>query len=1170
MKNILLSKLLMFTKYSFYGVFVQLVLVGMVLASETTAQKYQSVKDVNVALSLQDAHLKEVISAIEEKTGFVFAFDQHVVNTKVKINLNHSDKPVFDYLMEIARQTNLKFKQVNNLITISKTPTTSSKPHIEIQVVEDITITGKVTGSNKEALPGVSIIVKGTSNGVVSDLDGNYKISVPENTTTLVYSFVGYERTEIEISGRSEINVSMTEDISQLDEVVVVGYGTQQKAKVTGSVASIKKDVLIDRPIVSVSQGLAGVDPGTHVIVANAGGVPGEQPTISIRGEYANPSRAEFTQPLVLVDGFEANMNDVDPNQIEEMTILKDAASTAIYGVRAAAGVILITTKGGKRNQPLQFNYKFQAASQGYTSVPETLGTVEYMEFRNKAAYNSDVYWANRNNDEDALNAAKTSADRFSMFSEDVINRARNGEFPDTNWQDYLYGDSAPQFSHSLDAYGGTENTNYMISLGFLDQKGVNVGNDNFKRYNLRVKIDTDVNDWLTLGTNTAFTFSEQNRVDLNTVQDDARPAPHFPVTDEFFGGSGLYVAGENGASGNMVMTSTNGSNDRTRRDVLETQLYAKMKLVKGLTFDQKLNIRLVNSQISDWSDNIEHTIYTFNGQTGEYVNSRGEGGTFGPFSIDRSLQMTDSRHSHLTSQSLLNYQYSLGGAHNFKALLGWQAEKEHTEAFWAYKQGFASGSLQRLAVGDNNDFTNNGSSGADQSLLSLFGRLNYDYKGRYMAEVSFRKDGTAQFADGNRWGFFPSLSVGWNMASEPFMTNLGFVDMLKLRGSIGETGNEDLPTSSLPYYTRVSTTTGYSWPNGGLEPGFRVENISNPNVIWETVKKVDVGIDLELWKGKLSLVADYYQNTRTDQLVALRAPRISGFGTAPDNLYETETKGWEVKVSHRNKVGDLAYNISLNASNARSLWSERPGDIQWDSEEVGWPLRSPFGYTMDGWISDYAELEEYNSATSFGNGTQNRRWIGAPRLLDIGMRNPETLLREGTPDERIDNWDRIQLGGGNKGVYKVGGTLGVSYKGASLTAVIDGTLNRDIAANLGPTFSNNVGNAFRALKELSFDPENPSDEALFPIALAGNWGYQGIPRISSSFIRVRNINLSYNVQQTLVPAISRIKIYISMENPVLLWNNSPLAEYGFDPELGNTVLYPMPRTTTIGLNIGF
>ncbi len=1165
MKNKLLSRLLMFTKYSFYGVFVQLLLVGMVLASETTAQKYQSVKHVNVDLSLKNAQLSDVIEAIEQSTGFVFAYDQKVVDTKAKININQTDKPVFDYLMEIARQTNLKFKQVNNLITISKSEPNTKTASVEIQLAADVTITGRVTDPKNEPLPGVSIIAKGTGKGVVTDIEGYYKIAVSDATTTLVYSFVGYERTEVVIAGRSTIDVSMKEDVGQLEEVVVVGYGTQQKTRVTSSVATVSNEVLIDRPIVSVSQGLAGVDPGTNVVVSNNGGVPGEQPTISIRGEYADPSRAEFTAPLVLVDGFEANLNDVDPNQIEEMTILKDAAATAIYGMRAHAGVILITTKGGKRATPLQFNYRFQASSQGNTGIPETLNTVEYMEFRNQAAVNEEVYRINRDN------PGYEPATRYPLFSEDVINRARNGEFPDTDWQDVLYGNRAAQFSHSLDAFGGTDNTSYMVSLGFMDQEGINIAEDNFKRYNLRVKVDTDVNDWLTLGTNTAFTFSEQNRVNLNNTADEARPAPHFPVTDAYFGGTGIHVWGEDGISQNPVWASESGSNDRTRRDVIEMQLFGKAKIAKGLTFDQKVNLRLVNTQVSDWSDNIPYVVYNFDGQTGEYSNSLGEGNIQGPFAENRSLQMTHIRQSHLTSQSLLNYKYSIGQAHNFSALLGWQSEKRITEQFSAYRQGFATGALQQLVVGDQNDFLDNSSYALNETFLSLLGRFTYDYKGKYMAEFSFRKDGASEFAPGNRWGFFPSVSVGWNMASEPFVANLGFIDMLKLRGSVGETGNADIPALPLAYAARVSRVTGYEWPVGGLEAGFHLPTAAVSDLVWETVRKTDIGVDVELWGGKLALVADYYVNRRIDQLATVLLPRESGFGSATTNRYESETVGWEVKVSHRNKIGDVAYNISLNASNARARWTSRPDDASWDNNEVGWPIRTTFGHMMDGWISDYEELEEYRNATTFGNNTNRNLWIGTPKLVDIGSRNTETLLREAIADGRIDNWDRTQLGSGREGVYKVGGNLGVSYKGISLTSVIDGTLNRQMPANVSLIFPDGGGNTFKAIKELAFDPENPSDDALFPIPLAGAWSYPAIPMMKSSFIRVRNINLSYNLKENIVPGLSKIRVYVSVENPVILWNNSPLAKYGFDPELGLVNFkYPLPRTTTLGINFSF
>ncbi len=1152
MKKIYLDPIIKVSKYTFLILFVNCLFGTLLLATENA--EGQSLKEINASLAVENLTLKKVFQLLEKETSFEFSYATNNIPLKKKISIVKDNENLYEILKDISIKADVDFKRVNNQIIVKRKNDLGALSVEDI--MDDVAISGKVTDEKKAPLPGVSIIIKGTSLGVVTDINGNYTINVPEGSI-LVYSYIGYLPREVDISGMSVIDVELLPDLTQLDEVVIVGYGSQQKAKMTGSVATVKRELLIDRPIVSVAQGLAGVDPGTNVLVSLNGGAPGEQPAISIRGEYAVTNRPEFTEPLVLVDGFEANIGDVDPNQIQEMTILKDAAATAIYGVRAAEGVILITTKGGTRDKPIQFNYRFQGASQRYTDVPQALGSAEYMEFRNKAWYNERVY---RNGDDPSL------TNRFNFFSEDVINRARNGEFYSTNWQDILYGSSAPQFSHSLDAFGGTERTSYLISVGSLDQEGINIANDNFKRYNFRVKVDTDVNDWLTIGTNTAFTFSEQIRVDVATTQDEARPSPLFPVTDEALGGTGSYVAGENGVSGNPVMTSDNGSNDKTKRDVMEMQLFAKVKILKGLTFDQKLNYRVLNTSVSDWSNNISYAEYSFDGLTGTYSDPN----IVEESSVRRNLQSTSIRSTHLTSQSLLNYGISFNEAHNIKALLGWQVEDIHNQMITAYRENFAIGSLQQLTVGGTENWSN-GSDATDQSYLSLIGRLNYDYKSKYLIEFSFRRDGSSEFAPGNRFSFFPALSVGWNMANESFINNMGFIDMLKVRGSIGETGTDNLPnTPPLAYYTRIGSTSGYTWPSAGVQSGLIVASYSNPDLIWETVRKMDIGLDLELFKGKLGVVADYYNNKRINQLVAIPASREFGLGgTAPANIYSSQNKGFEIIVSHRNKIGEVGYRISINAAHTRNEWLERPDDITWDNNEVGFALRNPWGFVMDGYISNQEELDAYNAATSFGNGTQNRRWIGAPKLTEQGSRDAETGLRVLDSDARIDNWDRNFYG--NPGTTKLGATLGVNYKGFSLTSVIDGTLGRELTANLGAAFANGTGNIYRAFVEQSFDPEtNNDDSALFPIIFAGNWTYNAQQRINASFVRVRNVNLSYNFKEGLVPTLKALKLYVSVENPIILWDDFPLSEYGFDPELGMSTVYPMPKTFTVGLNIGF
>ncbi|MEM9143467.1 MAG: SusC/RagA family TonB-linked outer membrane protein, partial [Bacteroidota bacterium] len=997
------------------------------------------------------------------------------------------------------------------------------------------------------------------SEGVVTDFDGNYSIpALPSQT--LEFSYIGMRTKRIAVGNQTTINVTMEESVEEMDEVVVIGYGTQVQSKVTSSVSKIDSDVLVDRPVTSVGQALSGLDAGVNITPSSGGGGrPGAAPEISIRGEYVTDNRIEQNPPLILVDGFEASIRDVDPNQIASITILKDAASTAIYGVRAGAGVVLITTKDGGRNRPTTFNYRFAGSTRDAVNIPEVLSTPEFMEFYNLAAVNEEKYVDNVDNPD------FVTTDFFPVYSQDVINRARTGEFPDTDWRNILFGNTATLFQHSLDASGGTDKTSYFLSLGFIDEDGINAGPDEFKRYNMRVKLDTDITDWLNVGVNMAYTRTEEARVPLPSAEEDRRPEPHYPVTDEFFGGPGTFVLPANGFTENSLWVANSGSLDELNRDVLEMAVSARLNIAKGLTFDQKVNLRVLNGLNSLWDNNLPFIVYDFDGQTGEYTaeTDRPEG----PFSADRDLENQDFRQAHLTTQSLLNYSLNINNVHSITALAGWQTESIRTDEFQAFRSAFPSSALQRLDLGDASTALN-GSDGSNQvRWLGAFARLAYDYKEKYLIEGSIRRDGSSEFGPGNRWGSFPSIAVGWNVAKEGFMSKVGFIDALKFRASYGETGQ---PVGGLQQWNqRIEVTDGYANP-GGVELGLRTAFIANPTLGWETIIKRNIGADVVLWKGKLSLIADIYQNQRESQLLAEQLPRVAGFPTWQNQGFVSTTDGYEITLNHKNKIGQLAYNVSANVGWSRNVWSERPLDLNWDNSEVGFPVRNAFGHDMDGWISNQAELEEYLAATGFGNGTNRNVWIGTPRLTDTGSRDEETLERLAEPDGVINNFDREHLGNADEGTYIVGANFGLSYKGLSFSAVIAGQFNRQLVSNIGNIFENGA-NAYTVVRDLAFDPENPSDAALFPIPITLDLNYPTRPVINSEFVRVRNINLSYDFDvKKVFPGVRSLQVYATMENPFLLWTNNPLADYGFDPEGGVNTAYILPRSTTLGVNIGF
>ncbi len=1005
-------------------------------------------------------------------------------------------------------------------------------------------ITGKVVDRKNIPMPGVSVLVKGTTIGTVTDFDGTFSLTVKENSV-VVFSFVGMKTQEVSATGKTVFEIMMEEDAIGLDEVIAVGYGTQIKHKVTSSISTIKtEEALEGRPIVSVQQGLSGMTPGLNVIQSN--GRPGSFPELTIRGNG---------NPIVLVDGFLSSLEDLDPNQVKEISVLKDASATAIYGLQAANGVILITTKGGQKNKPVEFTYGTQASVQGYTKIPELANTVEYMQLRNKAGLNEQIY----------INGIDpASADPYALFSLDVINRAMEGEFFDTDWSDILYNENATQISQNLSLRGGTEKTVYSMDLGYIDQNGVNISDlDGFKRYNLRVKLQTNVNKWLTLGTNTAYTNRDQITVPIETGR-YLRAVPYYSVKDHL--GSDLYAVGDGGTSDNPVLTSNNGSFDKNLREVLEIQLNAKVKLLKRLSFEENVGVSILNTNSKNWTNVIDYASLEFDGQTGEYSAN--------PISIaqssGRALSYSTSRFQVITSQSLLRYDWS-NNVHFVKALLGWQTEEKTGENFSTEREDFLSDAVLNLGLGGVETGLTNNSNANESSNLSALGRINYDYKGRYLAEFSFRNDWSSNFAKGYRSGFFPSFSLGWNIKEERFMAGIKQINLLKLRGAWGNVGLDNV--SALSFIQRVNQNTGYPWSTG-MEPGLVINNYASPTLTWETHKKVNLGMDLGLYNGKLNVIADVFRNRRYYILAGVQVSQEFGLPAPNVNRRSQEFRGWELVVTHKNNIGDFKYTVSVNATNVRSKWLSLGGeepDYSGSLRKEGFSVGIAYGYRADGLISSQEELDEYVNNHIFEGPNTSMLYVGAPKLVDIsGV--------DGVPDGIINaTYDR-EIIDDLRADYRIGGQLGLAYKNISFSAVISGVLDRTIYATGGQSnhhFSGGVGNAF-AVHQESFDPDSPNKNAAYPLVRSGliNYDRSSYWMRNASYIRVRNMNLNYSVNKDLLKKTNFLKkadLYISVENPFIIWDNFYASDYGWDPELGiGEVDYPLPRTFTIGANFTF
>ncbi|SFD52611.1 TonB-linked outer membrane protein, SusC/RagA family [Algibacter lectus] len=1011
-------------------------------------------------------------------------------------------------------------------------------------------VKGLITDVNGQPIPGVNIVEKGTTNGVQSDFDGGFFISPSNENAVLVFSFVGFLTKEIPIGNQTDITVILEEDISQLDEVVIVGFGSQKSSKVVSSIAQVTAEELkIDqRPVTSGYSALIGAVPG--LVLSNNNGSPGAVPNISIRGT----STLNDGTLLIIIDGFEGSLSDIDPQSIESVSVLKDASAVAVYGARGANGVLLVTTKRTNRDEKVAVSYNFSSSIQSKPDLPSTLNSLEYMEFQNTV--------------------------EPGKWDDTALDLARSGFYPDTNWADELYENTALQQSHNLTLTGGSKNTGYLMSASYLTQDGLSLGDDKFERLNLRLKIDTDVTDWLTVGVNALIS----NRTDTSVITvtgSNVRGLPFFPVQSE----DGLWVGNGSSANSNHVADAGSGSFDTTDLDRVNLQLFAQLKPVKGLTIEERVSIIKTNSLRRDW-DNI-YDIVTFDASDPDsYTNPDSANRTYiNGLTQDRRLSLTSFTGKTIRSLTSATYDFEKG-KHAAKAFAAIQTETGEDEAFQAARTGFFFDNILSLSLGDIADADVGNSTGnaetrnGNETTLSYIGRLNYSFDDKYLIEAAFRADGSSYFLESNQWAYFPSVAVGWVASKENFLSNANFISLLKFRASIGQAGDD----GGLGAVTQqlVNFSAG-GYPIGGtIGSSLNVATFVNPDLVWETSTITNIGVDASLFGGKFQFELDYFDNKRKDILSNIEGTAYEyGFGDAQGNPYDLQSWGWELNLTHKNKIGDFGYRVSGNISSYDNKITRIQEDSTDPDFQVGLSANNRLGYVTDGFFDDANEVAA--NVSSDGATLIDQSGVGGSDVGDFKFVDQLTVDTDGdgtmdASDGIINGDDRIIIDSNSDTNFNFGFNLGFSYKNLSLSARFYGALDNNQYLNTTNASQPFLGDAV----PFSYQTDvwsSTNTNALYPaLTTTGplqDWNL-GVDHliIDAEYIKLQNITLNYDFGQDILSKISFIKsmnLYVSAENLGVIWTNSPLYDSGWDPELGvSAVQYPLPFTTAVGLNIKF
>lgn len=1063
-------------------------------------------------------------------------------------------------------------------------------------------VKGVIKDATGEFLPGVSITVKGTPTGTITDLDGNFSVSVPDENAVLVISYIGYKTQEIKVGSNATFTITLLEDTTALDEVVVVGYGVQKKANLTGAVSSVNfTDQAMSRPITNVSSALAGLAAGMQVMQTS--GRPGDDSAnILIRGR----GTINDSSPLVLIDGMPGTMDSVNPQDIESFSILKDAASSSIYGSRAANGVILITTKKGQKGR-VNVTYSGRISKAKPTNLVELVSDyATYMEYINEAGQNIG------NNGR----FSQSTIDLWREKSRDSNGVNENGvpnyvAYPNTDWQRELFNGGLIH-DHNVSVNGGSENARYLLSLGYLDNQGL-VENTGMQRYSLRANIESTVKPWLTLGMN--LYASQENRGpgnfdNANNFLRQTSPG----IYPRWNGKAGYPESDEENSQANGLYTFLNNQDGDFVRSNFNTTVYSKIKIWKGLSYDFNLNYKRYWRNDRSWTnaaggEKVKHS-------TGQVMSSPTDPGQMTAYFYDRN------DHSY-TLENILRYDVTIAQDHSISALAGYQEYYWRRSENSAQKQGLPDPSIvvpesavTMLSINGNM---------IDNATRSLFGRVNYAYKSRYLFEANLRHDGSSRYHKDYRWGTFPSLSAGWRISEEAFMESTrNVLDNLKLRiswGNLGNTGGDDVGNYEYqPTYTNYNYVLGGSL-NTGLAPGV----YANSLLSWESTEMRNIGVDVALLGNRLNFEFDVYEKITYDILYRPNIPLTAGTKTAPRmNIAEARNRGLELAAGWNDRINEFSYSVNANFAYNVNKISKYKGAFEEGYDENGvW--RSNIGEVSntksdDGTrrvvegkrIFEYYLKDVYRGNGNHFNGDGSVNINGGPKdgmiRTEQDMEWLKAMMGAGytfQPNKEVgkskiwygdyiyadrngdgvygDTYDQYFQGTSADPTYNFGLQLSANWKG------FDVSMNWAGAAGFSLYWAPTTGYNSTGLRwgcaipekvandHYFYDPTNPADprtnlDAKYGRLIESESGYQihtssTLHLYKGDYFKLKNLTIGYTLPKNITNRVytENIRVYVSGEN-LLTFTKFP----GQDPEVGAYPRYTTLRQWAFGVNVTF
>ncbi|MCD8079197.1 MAG: TonB-dependent receptor, partial [Bacteroides sp.] len=1084
-----------------------------------------------VTLSVKKQTIRQIIPQIEKASGYSVFYPTDIADLNQRKDFSVTNVSVTEALDKLFQDTQIAYevKADKQILLFLKTITPPENENLK-------RITGTVVSENDEPLIGVSVRVKGGNIGTVTDLDGNYQIEVPLRST-LVVSYIGFNPQEIAIGSKSFINVTLKEDIQALQEVVVIGYGAVRKKDLTGAVGTIKGDDLSVKKTTQLSTALQGSVAG--LLITRDNNAPGATASnIYVRGV----TTIGESSPLVIVDGVPGDINQVNPNDVESISVLKDAASASIYGSRAAAGVILVTTKRASQSD-LNMTYSAEFGYEIPTRQPSMVGVTRYLEMTNELRYNDNP-----------------SGGFFQAYSADQVrnwihyNATDPNNYPVTDWRDLILKDAAPRQSHTVQVSGGNSSVRTKATLAYDEVNGL-YANRTFQRFMLRVNNDFTINKMIgaTLDFNVKRSKHHQPVYSPFTAL-RMMPAIYAATWDD-----GRIAEGKSG--GNPYGLLEMGGN----QDKWYTQMGGKASLdfkpFKGFNVSGVVAPIMNFNKFKTFKKEAYYTLASDPDVFGGWLEDNAN-----PYSTNKLTEERNDSYN-ITSQLIATYMTDFG-KHSLNLMGGYENYYEKYEDLSAARDQYILTQYPYLSVGPE-DYRDNSGIGGEYTYNSFFGRIMYNYDSRYLLQANIRRDGSSRFAKKHRWGTFPSFSAGWVISEESFMKNAGidWLSFLKLRASWGSLGNERIG-SNFPYMALMNFNSALFYQNGELvshttaaQRALAVENIT-----WETTQSTDIGVDLSFLNSRLRMTFDYYWKKTKDMLLDdTKIPAIMGYNDPSTNAGKMSTKGFDLELGWNDKVGNWTYGVAVNLSDfiSRIDYLENTEIISGNKIKVaGVTYNAWYGYICEG---IYQTQEEVDNSATLNNQVQ----VGDLKYRDIS--GPD-----GVPDGIISpEYDRVPLGNSLPRL-QFGGNVNVGYKNFDLSLSFNGIGKQNVrlAREMVEPLRGNYGNIPDILDGNYWSVFNTNEEnarAKYPrltranvesnMAMSDFWMFNG------RYFRLKNITFGYTLPQTFTQKanINHIRVYASASD-VFCLSKYPK---GWDPEMGVSS-YPITTSLIVGLSVNF